>query len=694
MSPVDDFNSAQRLHRQLVADIEEARFRYYVQDAPTITDATYDQQLRQLEALEEQFPQLQTPHSPTQTVGGAVSTLFTAVDHLRPMESLDNAFAIAEVAAWYRRVGESSVGPLLCELKIDGLAINLVYEDGVLIRALTRGDGVTGEDVTPNVRTIEAVPHRLTGTAQYPVPALLEVRGEVFLPRDAFAQLNEQMLAAGKPQFANPRNAAAGSLRQKDPRISATRPLSMLCHGLGLTTGFEPITQSQAYTALAAWGLPTSPYTQVVDTLDDALQYVEEFGQRRTQMPFDIDGVVIKVDAVATQAELGSTSKAPRWAIAFKYPAEEVQTRLLAIEVNTGRTGRVTPYGVMEPVTVAGSTVEFATLHNAHEVARKDVRPGDTVILRKAGDIIPEILGPVLALRPADSAPWQMPTSCPECGTGLVEQKQGDKDLRCPNHEHCPAQVRERIFHVASRNALDIEGLGMEAAVALVGAGVVANEGDLFDLDAAALMRTQLFVRAPQKGEEGPQLSANGHTLLANVAAAKTRPLWRILVALSIRHVGPQAARALAAHFGSLAAIAAAEVDALADVEGVGPTIAASVRSWFHGPESGWHNTIVEKWRRAGVQLADETPTQAAATLEGLVIVVTGTLAQFSRDEAKEAIVSRGGRATGSVSRNTDYVVAGAKAGNKATQAEKLGIPILDEGQFEQLLAGGPDALG
>ncbi|HQR26631.1 MAG TPA: NAD-dependent DNA ligase LigA [Nocardioides sp.] len=677
-------------HQGVAEQVEEARWRYYVLDDPTLSDAEFDLLMRELETLEEEYPELRTPDSPTQKVGGAVSTEFTAVDHLQRMESLDNAFSTDELSAWHARLEREGVHEpaLLCELKVDGLAINILYEGGRLVRALTRGDGRTGEDVTPNVRTIATVPHRLTGTAEHPVPALVEVRGEVFLPVAAFARLNDAMAEAGRPMFANPRNAAAGSLRQKDPRVTATRDLGMVCHGIGAREGFEPAAQSAAYDALRAWGLPTSDRVRVVPGLAEVREFVDYYGEHRHDVEHEIDGVVVKVDDVALQRRLGSTSRAPRWAIAYKYPPEEVNARLLSIEVNTGRTGRVTPFGVMEPTRVAGSTVERATLHNAHEVRRKDVRPGDTVVLRKAGDVIPEILGPVLALRPEGLAEWVMPTECPACGTRLVEQREGDKDLRCPNHRHCPAQVLDRVFHVAGRGAFDIEGLGTEAAAALLEAGVLENEGDVFDLTAEALLRAPLFTRAPKKGEEGPQLSANGEKLLANLGRARDVPLWRVLVALSVRHVGPTAARALAAEFGSMDAIRAAGQERLAAAEGVGPTIAESVVEWF---AVDWHREILEKWTRAGVRMADERDESVPQTLAGLTVVVTGTLQGFSRDSAKEAIVSHGGKAAGSVSRNTDYVVVGENAGSKADKAEQLGVPVLDEEGFTRLLAHGPE---
>jgi DNA ligase (NAD+) len=680
---------AKERHRALSEEVEDARWRYYVLDQPTLSDADFDHRLRELEGLEEQFPELRTPDSPTQKVGGAVSTEFTAVDHLQRMESLDNAFSYDELASWHARLARDGVGDpaLLCELKVDGLAINLLYEKGRLTRALTRGDGRTGEDVTPNVRTIDSVPVRLTGTPDFPVPALVEVRGEVFLSVEAFERLNVAMGEAGKPVFANPRNAAAGSLRQKDPRVTATRDLGMVCHGIGAREGFDPVSQSTAYDALRAWGLPVSDRVQVLPSLAKVQEYIEYYGEHRHDVEHEIDGVVVKVDAVALQRRLGSTSRAPRWAIAFKYPPEEVNAKLLSIEVNTGRTGRVTPFGVMEPTKVAGSTVERATLHNAHEVRRKDVRPGDTVVLRKAGDVIPEIVGPVLPLRPEGLAEWVMPTVCPSCETPLVQQKEGDKDLRCPNTQRCPAQLLERVYHVASRGAFDIEGLGSEAAHALLGAGVLIDEGDVFDLDRAALLKTDLFTRAPKKNEQGPQLSANGEALLANLGERKQVPLWRVLVALSIRHVGPTAARALATEFGSMERIRAASEAELAAAEGVGPTIAESVIEWF---TVDWHRAIVDKWEKAGVSMADERDESVPRTLEGLTVVVTGSLVGFSRDSAKEAIVSRGGKAAGSVSKNTDYVVVGDNAGSKADKAEQLGVPILDEAGFSALLEQGP----
>ncbi len=694
--PVPATEEAREEHRLLAEEVDDARWRYYVLDDPSLDDADFDVRLRRLEELETTYPELRTPDSPTQKVGGAVSTDFTAHDHRQRMESLDNAFSHEELEQWYARLARDGVEApaLLCELKVDGLAINLLYEQGRLVRALTRGDGRTGEDVTPNVKTIDSIPHRLAASKEHPVPASVEVRGEVFLPAEAFERLNVAMTEVGRPAFANPRNAAAGSLRQKDPRVTATRDLGMVCHGIGARDGFAPTTQSQAYDALAAWGLPTSDKVQVAASLDEVEAYIADAGEHRhTIVPYEIDGVVVKVDDVTLQRRLGSTSRAPRWAIAFKYPPEEVNARLLAIEVNTGRTGRATPFGVMEPTRVAGSTVERATLHNAHEVTRKDVRPGDTVVLRKAGDVIPEIVGPVLALRPEGLEPWVMPTECPSCGTTLAQQKEGDKDLRCPNHRACPAQMLDRVFHVAGRGAFDIEGLGSEAAAALLQAGVIVDEGDVFDLDAAKLLKTELFTRAAKRGElaegetEARVLSANGRRLLDHLDHARAVPLWRVLVGLSIRHVGPSAARALATEFATMQAIEEASEEQLAAAEGVGPTIAEAVIEWF---THEWHCDIVSKWRAAGVTMADERDESTPRTLEGLTVVVTGSLVDFSRDSAKEAILTRGGKASGSVSKKTDYVVVGDNAGSKAEKAEQLGVPILDEDGFKTLLAEGP----
>jgi DNA ligase (NAD+) len=675
-----------RLWRELADEVRGHQFRYYVRDAPIISDAEFDQLLRRLEGLEEQHPELRTADSPTQLVGGAgFATDFTSAEHLERMLSLDNVFSAEEFDVWAARV-RAEVGndvPYLCELKIDGVALSLVYRDGRLVRAATRGDGRTGEDVTLNARTIDDVPERLTAGDGYPIPDVLEVRGEVFFRLADFEALNAALVEDGKAPFANPRNSAAGSLRQKDPAVTARRKLRMICHGMGHTEGFRPATLHDTYLALGAWGLPVSEHTTRVQDVAGVHERIRYWGEHRHDVDHEIDGVVVKVDDVALQRRLGSTSRAPRWAIAYKYPPQEVQTELLDIRVNVGRTGRVTPFAFMTPVKVAGSTVGLATLHNAAEVKRKGVLIGDTVIIRKAGDVIPEVLGPIVDLRDGSEREFVMPTTCPECGTTLAPAKEGDADIRCPNARLCPAQLRERVFHVAGRGAFDIEGLGYEAAIALLKAGVIADEGDLFSLSEDDLLRTELFTT------KSGALSANGKRLLANLDTAKAAPLWRVLVALSIRHVGPTAARALATEFGSLDAITSASTEQLAAVEGVGPTIADAVTEWF---TADWHRAIVDKWRGAGVRMADERDASVPRTLGGLTIVVTGSLPGFSRDEAKEAIVARGGKAAGSVSKKTGYVVAGDSPGSKYDKAVELGVPILDEDGFRRLLAEGPPA--
>ncbi|BBY43381.1 NAD-dependent DNA ligase LigA [Mycolicibacterium celeriflavum] len=680
-----------RRWQELADEVREHQFRYYVRDSPIISDAEFDKLLRELQALEDDHPELRTPDSPTQLVGGAgFATDFTPAEHLERMLSLDNAFTPEELAAWAGRI-KGEIGPelvqdahFLCELKIDGVALSLVYRDGRLERAATRGDGRTGEDVTLNARTIDDVPERLTGTKEFPVPKVLEVRGEVFFRVADFEELNAGLVAEGKPPFANPRNSAAGSLRQKNPAVTARRKLRMICHGMGRAEGFRPKTLHDAYRALKAWGLPVSEHTAQVKGMDAVTERIAYWGEHRHDVEHEIDGVVVKVDDVALQRRLGSTSRAPRWAIAYKYPPEEAQTKLLDIKVNVGRTGRVTPFAWMEPVKVAGSTVSQATLHNASEVKRKGVLIGDTVMIRKAGDVIPEVLGPVVDLRDGSEREFVMPTHCPECGTSLAPAKEGDADIRCPNTRSCPAQLRERVFHVAGRGAFDIEGLGYEAATALLQAGVIADEGDLFTLGSQDLLRTDLF-----RTKDG-NLSANGKRLLVNLHDAKSKPLWRVLVALSIRHVGPTAARALATEYGSLDAIMAASEEELSVVEGVGPTIAAAVTEWF---TVDWHRAIVDKWRAAGVRMADERDASIARTLEGLSIVVTGSLTAFSRDDAKEAIVARGGKAASSVSKKTAYVVAGDSPGSKYDKAVELGVPVLDEEGFARLLENGPEGI-
>jgi DNA ligase (NAD+) len=670
---------------ELAEQVRGHQFRYYVLDSPTISDGEFDVLFTELQRFEADHPALRSPDSPTQEVGGTFSTEFTAWDHLERMLSLDNAFNTEELRAWVDRV-EREVGSsahYLCELKIDGLAINLLYRDGRLERALTRGDGRTGEDVTLNVRTMGDVPEQLSGTDDYPVPALVEIRGEVFFRVDEFAELNASLVEMGKSPFANPRNAAAGSLRQKDPRVTKNRPLRLICHGLGKREGFEPTRQSESYAALRAWGLPVSGHTRVLSTVDEIVDHIRYWGEHRENAEHEIDGVVIKVDEVTLQRRLGATSRAPRWSIAYKYPPEQATTELRDIQVNVGRTGRVTPFAVMEPVKVAGSTVSMATLHNSDEVRRKGVLIGDRVVIRKAGDVIPEVLGPVVDLRDGSEREFVMPTECPECGSTLYRQKEGDVDIRCPNSRSCPAQLRERLFHLAGRGGFDIEVMGYEAAAALLNAGVVTDEGDVFGLAEDKLMAAPLF-----RTKEGA-LSANGRKLLANLEAAKHKPLWRVLVALSIRHVGPTAAQALAREFGSLDRIDEAAEDELAAVDGVGPTIASAVREWF---AVDWHRDVVRKWREAGVRMLDERDESVQRHLEGLSIVVTGSLEAYSRDEAKEYIMARGGRAAGSVSKKTAFVVVGDAPGSKYDKAMQLKVPVLDENGFRVLLEQGPDA--
>jgi DNA ligase (NAD+) len=673
-----------RQWHDLAEEVREHQFRYYVKDAPIITDGEFDELFNALLALEDAYPELRAADSPTQLVGGAgFTTDFAPAEHLERMLSLEDVFSPDELTAWAGRVAGEIGGDTtyLCELKVDGVALGLVYRDGRLISGATRGDGRVGEDVTLNARTIADVPEFLTADSEFPIPAVLEVRGEVYFRLEDFETLNAGLVAEGKAPFANPRNSAAGSLRQKNPAVTARRNLRMVCHGLGYTEGFNPATLHEAYTAMKAWGLPVSSHTARVDGMAAVAERITYWGEHRHDVEHEIDGVVVKVDDRALQRRLGATSRVPRWAVAYKYPPEEAQTTLVDIRVSVGRTGRVTPFAYMTPVKVAGSTVSLATLHNASEVKRKGVLIGDTVVIRKAGDVIPEVLGPVVDLRDGTEREFVMPTHCPECGTLLAPAKEADVDIRCPNSRSCPAQLRERVFHVAGRGAFDIEALGYEAATALLSACVITDEGDLFTLTEDDLLRTELFTT------KGGALSKNGRQLLTNLDKAKSQPLWRVLVALSIRHVGPTAARALATEFGSLEAITAASAEQLAAVEGVGPTIAAAVTEWF---DVDWHRAIVDKWRAAGVRMADERDESIERTLEGLSIVVTGSLTGFSRDEAKEAIIARGGRAAGSVSKKTAYVVAGDAPGSKYDKAVELGVPVLDEDGFVRLLAQGP----
>lgn len=674
------------LHRyaELSTEITEAGYRYHDLDAPTISDADYDKLYRELIMLEEAYPQLVTPDSPSQKVGAVTSSAFTPVQHLTRMLSLDNAFSAEELQAWQQRIDREGVKDVeyICELKIDGLAVDLVYEKGRLVRGATRGDGRVGEDITANVKAVKNIPSRLTGGD---IPELLEVRGEVYFPIAGFEALNASLVEQGKAPYANPRNTAAGSLRQKDPRETAKRDLRLLVHGIGSAAGVGARTLSATYEVLHRLGLPTSNRYKIVDSLAGVEEFIDYYGEHRHSVEHEIDGVVVKVNSLAIQDRLGTTSRAPRWAIAYKYPPEEVNTKLLDIRVNVGRTGRVTPYGVMEPVKVAGSTVEMATLHNAHEVKRKGVLIGDTVVLRKAGDVIPEIVGPVVALRDGSEIEFVMPSECPECGTTLAEQKEGDADIRCPNSRSCPAQLRERLTYMASRAAMDIDALGGKSASALLQSGLLTDEGDLFAIDADSLATVEFF----RKKDGTPNASAA--TLLGALEKAKAQQLWRILVSLSIRHVGPTAAQALAAHFLSLADIMAASEAELAAVDGVGPTIAASLIAWF---EVDWHRQIVQKWKDCGVLMRDE-PAESSNTphtLEGLSVVVTGSLENFTRDGAAEAISQRGGKSSSSVSKKTAFVVVGDSPGSKAEKAASLGVQVLDEAGFTILLEEGPEA--
>ncbi|WP_235438086.1 NAD-dependent DNA ligase LigA [Kitasatospora griseola] len=721
-------------HAELATEIEEHRSRYYELDAPTVSDAEFDRLMRELEALEAEHPALVTPDSPTQKVGGAPTVLFAPVEHRERLLSLDNAMDADELAAWAERVAGELAGieyHYLCELKVDGLAVNLTYENGVLVQAATRGDGRVGEDITANVRTIKEIPHRLHGDD---VPALVEIRGEVYFPSEEFDALNasfaeenerrrqenEERAKEGKrPRamirlFMNPRNAAAGSLRQKDPLITAARPLRMVVHGIGARVGFDIDCQSHAYQLLHDWGLPTAKHNKVVGTLDDVRAFIKHFGEQRHSVEHEIDGVVVKVDEIALQGRLGSTSKSPRWAIAWKYPPEEVTGKLAEIKIGIGRTGRATPYAVLaEPVKVAGSMVQYATLHNQQIVKAKDVLLGDTIVLRKAGDVIPEILGPVYDLRDGAERAFEMPTHCPECGSELRPMSEGDIDLRCPNAQHCPAQIRERIAFLGGRQCLDVEGLGYVAATALTqplepADPPVKDEGDIFGLTEEQLLPIKVLVRDPKTGMPKPDdrtgkekkvsffattagaPKKNTGVLLDNLDKAKDRPLWRFLNGLSIRHVGPVAAQELAREFRDLERIFEADETELAAVEGVGPTIARSIKEWY---AEEWHREILRKWKDAGVRFTEEAgEEQGERPLEGMTVVVTGTLVGHTRDGAKEALTSRGAKVTGSVSKKTHFVVVGDNPGSKYDKAVQLGVPVLDDAGFEVLLGQGADA--
>ena len=673
-------SSIRRRMSELAEEIRDHQYRYYVQDKPIISDADFDSLWRELEKLEGSHPELRDPNSPTLEVGGGFATHFNQFDHHERMMSLDNVFSAEELDAWFERVKKEDDGSAkswLCELKVDGLAINLIFEKGKLVRALTRGNGTTGEDVTVNVRTIKGVPAALKDSSP---PELVEIRGEIYFPLAAFNELNEGLEESGKSTFANPRNAAAGSLRQKDPKVTASRPLSLIVHGIGAVQGREFATQSDAYELLKKWGLPVSNRYKVVDSKEKVREFVDYYLEHRHDVEHEIDGVVIKVNERAAQKRIGATSRAPKWAIAYKYPPEEVTTKLIDIRVSVGRTGRVTPFGFMEPVRVAGSTVTNATLHNIEEVRRKGVLIGDVVVLRKAGDVIPEILGPVIERRKGDEREFIMPKKCPECGSSLRAMSEGDVDIRCPNARSCPAQLRERIYYIGSRAALDIDVLGYEAAQALLDSKLILDEGDLFLLSDSDLSKSEFF-----KKKDG-SLAANAEKLLAALEVAKARPLWRVLVALSIRHVGPTAAQALAREFGSIDAIAKATSEELSAIDGVGDVIAESIQDWF---DEDWHREIIEKWRSAGVSLEQVSTSSKPQVLAGKTIVVTGSLENFTRDGVTEAITERGGKAASSVSKKTDYVVVGDAPGSKAKKAEELGVKVIGEREFMTLLEKG-----
>lgn len=810
---------AQKQWEELVDQINQARVLYYDRDRPTLSDAEYDQLFRQLEELEGRFPQLINPDSPTQTVGGSAQKTFSSVTHLERMASLDDVFDTDEVSSWYQRMAQATgkeKPQVSAEVKIDGLAVNLTYRNGKLVLGATRGDGSVGEDVSANIRTIANIPVQLSGAV---VPEICEIRGEIYFPLSAFNTLNEQRSAqweeyssakkagnlaawraqrqrAGlpskvEPPFVNPRNAAAGSLRQKDARVTATRPLAMIAHGIGkvqwkaadLAAGFvPPASQLQWYHQLREWGLPVSEYTRPLRGLDKIQEFITHIGKIRPEISHEIDGVVLKIDDLKTQEELGFTARAPRWAVAYKFPPQEVHTKLVDIRVGVGRTGRITPYGVMEKVLVDGSNVERATLHNPFEVRRKGVKIGDTVVLRKAGDVIPEIVCPVVDLRDGSEQDWQMPQHCPSCGSEIRPEKEGDKDLRCPNQRHCPEQIKERVIFLASRGALDIEGLGEQAAAALTmpeadrhqvaraltrgeavaaaGSFIYFSEADpaasvpaedaesllpppalpalplesgLFDLGEEQLLQVKTWNRKQvtksdreklkaqlvaggksdkkaadlskkllSSGEiwsyttyfasgnpQAPALAARGKLLLAELEKAKTQPLWRILVALSIRHLGPQASRALAARFGSLQAIASASESELTSVDDIGAEIASSIKGWF---AVDWHQEIVSAWEKAGVVMREAASADSEQTLTGLNIVVSGRVEGYTRDEAKEALMRAGGKSASSVSKNTDLLVYGEKAGSKLKRARELGVACLPEQYFSQLLAQGMEA--
>jgi DNA ligase (NAD+) len=660
---------------KLRALIAEHDRRYYTEDAPSIADAEYDELLRELRAIEAQFPDLVTPESPTQRVGGKPSELFAPVAHATPMLSLDNVFSSDELRAWAARLERTVEGAIefVCELKIDGLAVSLTYENGLFAHGATRGDGQVGEDISPNLRTIAEIPGRLPG---HDLPPVLEVRGEVYLPISTFDRLNRGLAESGEKQLVNPRNAAAGSLRQKDPTVTAQRGLHLWCYGMGTpgesVNGRRTARHSEDLARLRAWGFPVNPTIETASSIDEVSAFVDKWHRQRHQVDYQIDGIVIKVDRYDQRAELGNTSRAPRWAIAYKFPPEEKTARVKRIAVNTGRTGRVTPYVELEPVLVGGVTVSSATLHNQNEVRRKDIREGDTVVVRRAGDVIPEVVGPVLDERPADTRPWQFPEHCPACGSQLV-RKADEADWRCPNKKGCPAQGARWLFHFGSPDAMDVEHLGYQTVTALMERGWVSDPADLYRLDP-----TQLSA-LPGFAEKSAQ------NLLAAIAAAKDRPLWRLLVGLSIRRVGTRVAQVLAKRYRSLDNLAAATLDDLQHADGIGPEIASAVHEWFHTTENV---ALLARLREAGVRTADEAVAEQADTLplQGKTLVITGTLDGFSREQATQAAEAAGAKVTSSVSKKTSFVVAGREAGSKLTKAEGLGVEVIDEAEFVRRL--------
>ncbi|MGA0082464.1 MAG: NAD-dependent DNA ligase LigA [Candidatus Nanopelagicales bacterium] len=707
-------DSARNKWLELVEQIEEARRQYYLLDSPTISDDEYDKAFRELEKLEEKYPELVTQDSPTQSVGGEASELFEPVEHKVRMMSLEDVFDDEELEDWANRVKKTTqdLPETICELKVDGLALNLLYVDGKLSKVATRGDGRVGEDVTYNTQFISSIP-RVLKTKNSKIPDLIEVRGEIYFDLKDFDQLNNEVMDSGRTPFANPRNAAAGTIRQRvdkreeeltlaksekkseqrieklkqefDRSISSLSRLKLVVHGIGALEGLEFKTQSKAYELLGDLGLPVATTTKVTKDLNSVKKFIQEFGEKRRDLSHEIDGVVVKVNDLEIQKKLGATSRTPRWAVAYKYPPEVVRTKLLDIEVNVGRTGRVTPFAVMQPIKVAGSTVSMATLHNQQEIERKGVLIGDTVYLRKAGDVIPEIVGPVIELRTGVEKKFSMPTKCPECGTKLAPAKIGDVDLRCSNARTCPAQLRERLFHVGSRGALDVEGLGSKSAAALLNDKILKDEGDLFDLTAKDLEVSEYFTRAPGKNETKRVLNKNGEELLSQLQVAKSRPLWRVLVALSIRHVGPTAAQALSREFKSIENIANSKIEKLSEVSGVGEVIGIAVKEWF---SEDWHKEIVGKWARAGVRMKDDEVT-GPQPLKDLNFVITGSVPNYSRDAASNAVLERGGKVSGSVSKNTSMLIFGRADGSKYSKALSLGIPRLDAENFEVLLNKG-----